>query len=283
LHPIVWLLLYGLALSLIFLLMWWLVVTTEGVYLGERAVIWLYDLFAPRYDRIKGYEPAIETRFLARPLMERLSPNHAPLVLDVATGTGRLPRTLLKHPLFQGRIIATDLSRPMLHYGAGRLAEALHHGRVVLMHMPAEHLEFPSDIFDIVTCLEAIEFTANPHETIAELVRVVRPGGWLLLSNRKGNDARMMPGKTWTPQGAEAVYRDAFGLLDVAVQRWQLDYDLVWARKPGEGQPTRARPLEEIWCCRACDARQMVAVEGAFVCGHCGRKSPIGKDGVILR
>jgi hypothetical protein len=41
LDPIVGLLLYALALSLIFALMWWLFVTTEGGYLGERAGGWL--------------------------------------------------------------------------------------------------------------------------------------------------------------------------------------------------------------------------------------------------
>ena len=282
-NPVLGLLLYALALGLIFGLMWWLIVTTEGVYLGERAVIWLYDLFAPRYDRIKGYEAPIESRFLARPIMQRLSPNDAPLVLDVATGTGRLPRTLLDHPQFQGRIIATDLSRTMLRHGANRLVEGMYYGRVMLMHMPAEHLDFPPDTFDLVTCLEALEFTANPRVVIAELVRVTRPGGWLLLTNRKGVDARMMPGKAWSLPEAEAVYRVEFGLLDVTVQRWQLDYDLIWARKPGHSQPTRARPLEEIWCCSRCQEREMIAVPDAYVCQNCEHRVAVGDDGVIGR
>ncbi|NJL96142.1 MAG: class I SAM-dependent methyltransferase [Anaerolineae bacterium] len=106
----------GLALlqTAVFGLLWWLIVSTEGVYLGQRAVIWLYDLFALRYERIKGFDPVLERRFLARPILQRLAPLSNPLVLDVATGTCRLPRALLAYPGFEGRIIGLDLSRQML-------------------------------------------------------------------------------------------------------------------------------------------------------------------------
>ncbi|MBZ0308871.1 MAG: hypothetical protein K8I82_22580, partial [Anaerolineae bacterium] len=51
-------------------LLWWLLITTEGVYLGRRVVILLYDLYASRYEHTKGYDPLYEARFLAWPIQQ---------------------------------------------------------------------------------------------------------------------------------------------------------------------------------------------------------------------
>jgi SAM-dependent methyltransferase len=161
------------------------------------------------------------------------------------------------------------------------VAEGLYYGRVHLIHLPAEELPFADNLFDLVTCLEALEFMIHPKTVIAELVRVTRPGGWLLLTNRKGFDAALMPGKTWSNEQAKAIYREEFGLLDVRIQTWQLDYDLVWAKKAGTSLPTRARPLEEIWLCPRCGKPEMILVEEAYVCGECEARVPVSKDGVI--
>ena len=56
-----------LALALLWLA-WWLIIASEGVYLGRRAVIWLYDLYAIRYDAIKRVQPLYERALLAQPL-----------------------------------------------------------------------------------------------------------------------------------------------------------------------------------------------------------------------
>ena len=73
---------------------WWLLIASEGVYLGRRVVIWLYDVYAGRYDDIKQYRRDIEHQFLAQPILDEFAPRTDPLVLDVATGTGRLPLAL---------------------------------------------------------------------------------------------------------------------------------------------------------------------------------------------
>ena len=46
----------SLGFSLILgVLVWWLFIETEGVYLGRGVVIWLYDVYASRYDGIKEF------------------------------------------------------------------------------------------------------------------------------------------------------------------------------------------------------------------------------------
>ena len=122
-----------LALALLWLV-WWLVIASEGVYLGQRVVIWLYDLFASRYDSVKGFEPLYEQALLARPLLDEVAPLRSPMVLDVATGSGRLPLALLGHADFQGRIIATDLSRGMLGIAGRKLQDPTR--RCLLLRCP---------------------------------------------------------------------------------------------------------------------------------------------------
>jgi SAM-dependent methyltransferase len=260
--------------------LWWLLVQTEGVYLGRRVVVWLYDVYASRYDAIKGFDSLSEDRFLARPILERLPKNRrAPLVLDVATGTGRLPLALLEQPTFQGRVIALDLSRKMLAVAAGKLAPF--DGRVSLLHQPAESLPFPDGTFDLVTCLEALEFMTNPRAVLRELARVLRPGGLLVLTNRQGIDARLMPGHTFKHHDLEHLLRSDLGLIQVQFQRWQVDYRLVWATKPGQRRPAGPLSLAEVWRCPRCGSVTMEPGDREWRCRTCAVVVPVGADGVI--
>lgn len=261
------------------LAIYWLVFLTEGVYLGRRAVIWLYDLYAGRYDDIKQYDPVTESYFLAIPLLQRLVAVRAPLILDVATGTARLPLALLDQPVFQGRIVALDLSRKMLAVAAAKLAP--HRSRVALLHQRAETLPFPDNTFDAVTCLEALEFMMNPPAVLRELVRVLRPGGLLVLTNRQGRDAHLMPGRTFAHAHLDRLLRDEMGMAAVEIQPWQVDYRIVWAVKAGRSPVAGPLSLGEIWRCPGCGAVEMIQVERGWRCLMCEARVPTGEDGVI--
>ncbi|GAB4424301.1 MAG: hypothetical protein Kow00106_21170 [Anaerolineae bacterium] len=258
--------------------LWYLLIKTEGVYLGRRVVIWLYDVYAGRYDRIKQYDPLTEDFYLAQPILQRLD-TPAPLVLDVATGTGRLPLALLEQPAFQGRIVALDLSRRMLTQAAHKLAPFGE--RVYLLHHPAESLPFPDATFDLVTCLEALEFMMDARAVLRELVRVARPGGLLVLTNRQGLDARLMPGHTFSHQEFIRLLQDELRLCEVELLPWQVDYRIVYARKAGHSAPIGARPLEEVWRCSRCGAVDWVPVRSGWRCLTCEAFAPRGADGVI--
>ncbi|MBZ0308464.1 MAG: class I SAM-dependent methyltransferase, partial [Anaerolineae bacterium] len=133
----------------------------------------------------------------------------------------------------------------------------------------------------LVTCLEAIEFMNRPYAAIEEMIRVTRPGGWLLLTNRRGTDAHLMPGKTWSRERAYQIYTEKYGLLEVEILPWQDLYDLVWARKPGESLPVRVRPLEEIWLCSRCHTPTLIQDENGYRCGTCQKRVSVARDGVI--
>jgi SAM-dependent methyltransferase len=149
------------------------------------------------------------------------------------------------------------------------------------LHHPAETLPFPDGAFDLVTCLETLEFLMDARSVLGELVRVLRPGGLLVLTNRQGLDARLMPGHTFAHETFERLLRDDLGLSQVEVLPWQLDYRIVYARKPGNATPIGARPLEEVWRCPACAAIDLVPVSGGWRCLACETLVPRGADGVI--
>jgi ubiquinone/menaquinone biosynthesis C-methylase UbiE len=210
------------------LLLYWELVIAEGVHLGPRAVIWLYDLAAPRYERIKKFDPAVEDEFLGRPLVEALIGVEAPRVLDVAAGTGRAARTLLRQTAFDGAVFNLELSRRMLE--CGRRETALWPGRSPWSRGAAQSLPFADATFDAVTCLEALEFLPDARAALCECVRVLRPGGLLVTTNRVGWDARLIPGKTFSRRAFRRLLA-ASPLQSVRVHAWQVDYDLAWARK----------------------------------------------------
>jgi SAM-dependent methyltransferase len=270
LNPVVIML---LALGLVALagLLWWLLVTTEGVYLGRGVVVWLYDVYAGRYDRIKAYEPEYEHALLAVPIMQMIDPHRSPLVLDVATGTGRLPDALLNHVHFQGRVVGLDLSRRMLAVAADKMAADGE--RVAWLWGPAEKLPFADRTFDVVTCLESLEFMRDPARVLAEMARVLRPDGLLLITNRLGTWT--MPGKLFSETELTAVL-EGCGIGDVLVEPWQEDYQRVWGIKGGTAAPTGARPLAEVLHCPRCGTY----FDGDWRCPGCGGTLNRDADGV---
>jgi ubiquinone/menaquinone biosynthesis C-methylase UbiE len=264
------------ALLLLAALLYWQLIVAEGAYLGRRVVALLYDWSAHIYDRIKHYDTGYEQYFLARPITNALFSFPNPTVLDVATGTARLARTLFPEVGFRGRVIGLDLSRKMLEQAVQKTVKWS--DRTLFLWDDASHLPFPNDTFEITTCLEAIEFMPDPEGVLAEMVRVLRPGGLLLTTNRIGNDARLMPGRTFTSE-ALVERLQALSLEMVQVRPWQVEYDLVWAVKPGVCAPKSARRLESLLRCPACQAA-VTRQSDALTCEN-GHTMPIIDDGIV--
>ena len=212
-------------------LLYWQLVIAEGAHLGQGVVVALYDLAAPRYDRIKNFDPQVETDTLALPLTVALATVAAARVLDVAGGTARLARTLLPQIAFDGEVITLDRSAAMLRQGRPHCAAWP--GRVSWLQAPAAALPFAGEAFDAVTCLEALEFLPSARAALAECLRVLRPGGVLLLTNRVGLEAWLMPGKTFNRAAFQRLLAE-YPLEVLLVTPWQVEYDLVWARKRGD-------------------------------------------------
>ncbi len=270
--------LIGLLVVALGALVYWQLIIAEGTYLGPRIVALLYDWAAPSYERIKRFSEEDEQWFLGLPLARALELIDNPLVLDVGTGTGRLPRALLFQPAFRGQVIGVDLSRRMLSHAVESTRP--YPGRVTLIWQDAQTLPFPDDTFDAVTCLEVLEFTPNPKAVLRELVRVLRPGGVLLVTNRVGPDARLLPGKALSKSDFTA-FLHSLPLEDIRVRSWQVDYNLAWAVKSGSPRGGGVRPLSQILRCPACGHAPLPLEQNAYTCAGCGRAYPVARDGVV--
>ncbi len=208
--------------------LYWELVIAEGAHLGPRAVVWLYNLIAPRYERIKRFDRQVEADTLGWPLAAALAALPAARVLDVACGTGRAARAVLRQVAFDGRMVNLDLAGRMLR--AGQRECTAWPGRVDWLRAPAEALPFAAATFDAVTCLEALEFFPHPRAALAECVRVLRPGGLLLVTNRVGRSAWLLPGHTFSRRDFGRLLA-SLPLEPPTIERWQIDYDLAWVRK----------------------------------------------------
>ena len=217
------------------LVIYWLVFLTEGAYLGERVVVWLYDLYAGRYDDIKQWDEEEEIDYLARPFAVELGElRRPPLILDVAAGTGRLTRALRAAELLpDARWVLLDASEKMLMQAARQLGK---NPKLHYIRRSAQQLPFDDATFDAVTCFEALEFMPDPGATLAELVRVLRPGGLLVTTNRTGPIARLMPGRTWTHASVYRLHRD-LGQRHISIRPFLVDYEWVSSAKAGSFRP----------------------------------------------
>jgi ubiquinone/menaquinone biosynthesis C-methylase UbiE len=229
-----WVILVLTALALAAII-YWLLIISEGVFLGSRVVIGLYDKSAKQYDDIKGVMPLQDALHLARPLIEALkkrgassAPGTCGVVLDVATGTARLPMALFRQFDFGGRVVGVDLSSHMLRVAQERLKGRGDRAAWVLD--AATRLPFVDRSFAAVTCIEALELLPDAHRSLREMVRVLEPAGCLMITNRVGVDRFFYPGHAFSRRTLEAMLRD-LGLEEITTRRWQTHYDLIDARK----------------------------------------------------
>ncbi len=215
----------------------------EGIRLGDRLHAVLYDWWAGTYDAGKLKVQKHDTRMLVDPLVERLERESAntpdTLVLDVATGTGRLPIALFSDPRFAGRVIGLDISAGMLARAAAKLSPF--GGRSVLLHQQAAPLPFPEGSVEVVTCLESVELLPDREAHFREFLRVMKPGGILLISRNTGEWGRT---GAVCPPGQFADQLLAAGFERIEITPWWERFDLVWAGKPkppgSRGQPVPA-------------------------------------------
>ncbi len=100
-------------------------------------------------------------------------------VLDVAGGTADLALAFARRVGSDGQVWLTDINNAMLEVGRDRL---LDHGmQVPAAQCDAEKLPFPDNYFDCVTVAFGLRNMTHKERALAEMRRVLRPGGRLLV------------------------------------------------------------------------------------------------------
>jgi ubiquinone/menaquinone biosynthesis C-methylase UbiE len=114
-------------------------------------------------------------------------------ILDVGSGAGQIAQHLLKYADAQSEIYCTDLSQPMLERARVRLKSS----RPRFVTADIVHLPFEDNAFDGVTCGYVLEHLANPRPGLAELARVMKPGGRMLLLVTEDSVAGAWTSRLW--------------------------------------------------------------------------------------
>jgi demethylmenaquinone methyltransferase/2-methoxy-6-polyprenyl-1,4-benzoquinol methylase len=138
------------------------------------------ELFTPlptRYDRLAEVLSLGQNGRWRRAMVDHVVVAEPQQVLDVASGTAGVALQLAERS--SARVIAVDLTEAMLRVGGDRIRRAGRESRISLGVASAERLPFPDASFDAVTFTYLLRYVTDPAATVAELARVLKPGGVL--------------------------------------------------------------------------------------------------------
>ncbi len=137
------------------------------------------ELFAPlprHYDRVAAVLSFGQDPRWRQAMVDAVQAQSSQRVLDVATGTGLVAQELVRR--YGCEVVGLDQSPQMLAGAQARLdADRKLAERVSLIRGQAEQLPFADEQFDHLTFTYLLRYVEDPPATMAELARVVKPGG----------------------------------------------------------------------------------------------------------
>jgi demethylmenaquinone methyltransferase/2-methoxy-6-polyprenyl-1,4-benzoquinol methylase len=152
--------------------------TVDETHKAER-VRGVFDSVAPRYDLMNDLMSLGLHRLWKAYTVAVANLREGDRVLDIAGGTGDLARAFAKKVGARGSVLHTDINEAMLRQGRDRL---LDEGLVLPTTIcDAEALPFASAGFDLVSVAFGLRNMTHKERALAEMNRVLRPGGRLLV------------------------------------------------------------------------------------------------------
>jgi demethylmenaquinone methyltransferase/2-methoxy-6-polyprenyl-1,4-benzoquinol methylase len=133
-----------------------------------------FNFLAPYYDQVISFSRLEK-------MVRVLDLPHAGTLLDAGGGTGRVASALRPH---LGSIVVADVSWGMLTQARNK--------DLVATLAETENLPFADNVFDRVLMVDALHHVVSQSRTAAELFRVLRPGGRLVIEEP---DLRTFPVK----------------------------------------------------------------------------------------
>ena len=190
---------------------------TERLDKDEKKISGMFDLIASKYDRMNhgmslGIDRLWRRRFVRR-LAKKLPEKAA--VLDLACGTGDLTKALSEKGY---QVTGLDISSEMMAIGREKCRYLSPKPNFVLGS--AEQIPFPDDTFDAVTIAFGLRNFDHRARCLAEIRRVLKPGGQLAVlefavpRNRHWNKIYLFYFKNILPLVGRLVgSADAYGYL----------------------------------------------------------------------
>jgi demethylmenaquinone methyltransferase / 2-methoxy-6-polyprenyl-1,4-benzoquinol methylase len=142
----------------------------------KRTALALFSGLGRRYDLLSAMLSLGQDPRWRREMVAAVAARPNERVLDVATGTGLVARELVRR--YGCSVVGLDQSAAMLAGARDRLArEPRLAQRIELVQGQAERLGFANGEFDHLTFTYLLRYVDDPVATLAELSRVVKPGG----------------------------------------------------------------------------------------------------------
>jgi demethylmenaquinone methyltransferase/2-methoxy-6-polyprenyl-1,4-benzoquinol methylase len=193
----------------------------------------MFDGVARRYDRTNAVMSLGNAQLWRAATVRAVDPHAGQRILDVAAGTGTSSAALARTG---ATVIALDFSAGMIEEGRRR------HPKIEFVEADAERLPFGDDEFDAVTISFGLRNVEHPKTALAEMYRVLKPGGRLVICEfskppralfRTGYAAYMryvMP----VVAAVASSNKDAYGYLRESIQEWPDQGTLTqWIRGVG--------------------------------------------------
>lgn len=144
-----------------------------------RRVAGVFESVAARYDLMNDLMSAGLHRLWKRFTVEQSGLRPGQRVLDVAGGTADLAIQFARRVGASGEVVLTDINPAMLALGRDRMLDAGIMAPAV--QCDAEHLPFADAHFDCVSVAFGLRNMTHKDRALAEMHRVLKPGGRLLV------------------------------------------------------------------------------------------------------
>lgn len=138
----------------------------------------LFDSIASTYDRFNHLLSLnIDKRWRRRAVRQLRPADH---LLDVAVGTADLAIEVIRQNK-ACRVTGIDISTGMMDIGAQKISQAGMSQSITLFEASALEMPFADNTFSAVTCAYGVRNFSNLDQGLAEMFRVMKPGGQLLI------------------------------------------------------------------------------------------------------
>ncbi len=200
----------------------------------KRQVANMFDQIAFRYDFLNRFLSGGIDMYWRKKALKELQQLQPKTMLDVATGTADvaiLSARLLK-PL---TITGIDISEGMLQLGRKKVANLLLNKQIALYQGDSEAINFASGTFDAITVAFGVRNFENLRKGLAEILRVLQPGGKLVVLEFSKPQQSMVRGlynlymRFVTPRVGKLVSKnaEAYQYLNDSVQKFPEGNDFL--------------------------------------------------------
>ncbi|PTQ56605.1 MAG: 2-heptaprenyl-1,4-naphthoquinone methyltransferase [Candidatus Carbobacillus altaicus] len=149
----------------------------------ERFVRHVFDSIAPNYDGMNSLLSFGVHKRWRKTMFKMLNVKSGMQALDVACGTGDLALALSRVVGSTGEVVGLDFSSRMLEIARQKEVRVRAKGgslsKVTWVEGSALKLPFSDGTFDVTTIGFALRNVPDIEQTLSEMQRVVRPGGWV--------------------------------------------------------------------------------------------------------